>query len=98
MHPVDLQHHHLTALADPPELDRKTISLKTCYTGVRAHGEFQLKLVWKVPPYRLGFIMLEGTMHASSKTEKWWRKYLESKEIHSGWILGHFIQGRTFFS
>lgn len=42
------------------ELDGKTLLLKTPHTGVIEHGEISLEVTWKLHPYWLSFIALEG--------------------------------------
>lgn len=49
----------------PPELDSKTILLKTPNTIVRARGEIELVLTRKFPLYYLTLLVLERAAQAS---------------------------------
>jgi len=49
----------------PPELDGKTLLLKTSDILVTGHGEIKLELGWKFPPYWRALMMLDRAEHTS---------------------------------
>lgn len=53
-----------SVLGYPPELESKTTVMKTPHTSLLEQRESKLAFSWKLHPYWLAFIVLEGTMHA----------------------------------
>lgn len=66
--PQNMQGFAIT-IVDSPELDSRTLLMKILHTWVVEHGETKPGLTWKLHPYWLDVIVLEGSVHATRVKE-----------------------------